>query len=297
MKMDVAYESHEKYTEDFPFIFHKDIIKGGEPEDDVAIIFRNGERHYYAAGRTNWHKNIELLYFFDGEGELHAGNTTYKTHKNELYVINSNDLHSVSSPSYTSYYCLIIDRNFCRQNDCAVEKLRFLNEDPANETLSRLFAAVVRAFDAEDALRDLKIKSTVLSLLCELATAHASPTEVSIRTEKNAIPIKTALHYIEENLTKRLTLADVASAAGMSKYYFANAFRRAVGCTCIDYINSMRCHLAQSLLAKGEHTVSEVCYLCGFENLSYFSRTFHRYMGMLPSACRKKESGRGKALS
>ncbi len=289
MKTDIAYESHEKYTEDFPFIFHKDTIKGGEPEDEREIVFRDGERHYYAAGRTNWHKNIELLYFFEGEADLHAGNTTYKTHPGELYVITSNDLHNVSSTTSTGYYCLIIDRNFCQQNDCTVEKLRFLNENPSDPRLQSLFSAVIEAFDTHDAFRKLRIKSSVLALLSELAVCHATFANVALQTDKNTLPIKTALHYIEENLTKHLSLSDVANAAGMSKYYFANAFRRAVGCTCIDYINSMRCHMAHSLLTKGEHTVSEVCYLCGFENLSYFSRTFLRYIGMLPSACRKKE--------
>ncbi len=289
MKTNVTYENHEKYTEQFPFIFHRDIIKGKAPEDESAIVFKDGERHYYAAGRVNWHKNIEILFFFDGEGELHAGNKIYTTRKNEVYVINSNDLHNVSSEDYTGYYCLIVDRNFCLQNNCPVDTLCFSNERPDDKTLVDMFSDIVSAFSSSGSLRTLRIKSSVLRLLTELSLRHAVESQKKTVSDKNTLPIKAALQYIEENLTAKLTLSDVASAAGMSKYYFAGAFRRAVGCTCIEYINEMRCHMAKSLLAKGECTVGEVCYLCGFENLSYFSRTFFRYTGMLPSECRRRE--------
>ena len=53
--------------------------------------------------------------------------------------------------------------------------------------------------------------------------------------------------------------------------------------TVVAYINATRCRNARNLLLGQKHSVSEVAALCGFENSSYFSKTFKAVMGCLPS--------------
>ena len=52
----------------------------------------------------------------------------------------------------------------------------------------------------------------------------------------------------------------------------------------ISFLNLLRCTRAQEYLTSGRFNVSETAALCGFENLSYFSRTYKKHMGMLPSS-------------
>lgn len=50
----------------------------------------------------------------------------------------------------------------------------------------------------------------------------------------------------------------------------------------VKYRNDLRLHLAQTKLQSGEYTVSEAAELCGFSNLSYFTRLYKKQFGRLP---------------
>ena len=70
------------------------------------------------------------------------------------------------------------------------------------------------------------------------------------------------------------------------KYQLTRAFKRATGQTVITFINHVRCQHAANYIANGE-SVSRAALLCGFENFSYFSKTFQKFMEKLPSAYAK----------
>ncbi|EOU2011906.1 helix-turn-helix domain-containing protein, partial [Clostridium perfringens] len=53
--------------------------------------------------------------------------------------------------------------------------------------------------------------------------------------------------------------------------------------TILDYINHIRCINARNLILYNGYTISESAYKSGFNNLSYFSKTYKKYMGLLPS--------------
>lgn len=294
MKTNVIHEDHSEYTEHFPFIFHFDIITRSDVSIEVSIENHKidsdcCETHlFYQKCPVNWHKNMEILYFKEGHARLSCGSEIYDALPGMVYIINPNFLHTVSTDTGTKYYCLIVDKDFCTQNDMPTDSIVFTNRNPQDPVAVSLFNAVAEAFSTpKDPLRSLRVRAAVLSLLCCLCDKHAVLGAPAVETDRSVAPIKAAIRYIDQNLTHRMTLDEIAAAAGISKYYFANEFRRAVGSTCVEYINTLRCQHAKALLATGDYTVSEVCFLCGFENLSYFSKTFFRYTGSSPSSCKK----------
>ena len=289
MKSIVIHENHADRTESIPLIIHYDIMKKTGKVMEKERHEKN-KLYHYGSCPVNWHKNIELLCFCEGNAHLFCGNESFEAGEGSLFVINANCLHSVSTDDYTTYYCLIIDHDFCLQNDIPIDSIHFKNNDPRSPALYELFLEIADAFKKEDAFRALRIKSRVLRLLTLLCEQHSSPLAITPDADRSVVSIKTALQYIDQNLTRKLSLSEIASVAGMSKFYFANEFRHAVGCTCVEYVNTMRCHHAKALLATGKYTVGEVCYLCGFENLSYFSKTFFRYTGEMPSAYKKQRA-------
>ncbi|ELP5185316.1 helix-turn-helix transcriptional regulator, partial [Clostridium perfringens] len=68
-----------------------------------------------------------------------------------------------------------------------------------------------------------------------------------------------------------------------SKYYTCRTFKEVTGKTILDYINHIRCINARNLILYNGYTISESAYKSGFNNLSYFSKTYKKYMGLLPS--------------
>jgi AraC-like DNA-binding protein len=72
----------------------------------------------------------------------------------------------------------------------------------------------------------------------------------------------------------------------MNRSAFCSFFKRQTGKTYFTYLNEMRIEEASRLLKEGGMSVSDVCFACGFNDISYFSRTFRRIKGYPPSGCR-----------
>ena len=88
---------------------------------------------------------------------------------------------------------------------------------------------------------------------------------------------------IKKNLTNEKFTVDVLAAEmAVSR---SNLRRKIIGVTGLapnDYIRLVRLKVAAELLKEGKYRVSEVCYLIGFSNHSYFSTCFQKQFGILP---------------
>lgn len=88
--------------------------------------------------------------------------------------------------------------------------------------------------------------------------------------------------YIEDNLSQKITLADVALLVNMSESAFSHFFKKKTGISFITYLNNMRVAKACDLLASTSLSASEICYDCGFNNKSNFIRIFTKRKNMTP---------------
>ena len=104
-------------------------------------------------------------------------------------------------------------------------------------------------------------------------------------SEKNTkkAMVKKAIKYIRKNYSNPLSLDEIAAGIGFSRYYFCHIFKEMTGMSVISYINLIRCENAKSLMLLRKYSISEIALMCGFENFSYFSKTYKKYMGRLPS--------------
>lgn len=92
--------------------------------------------------------------------------------------------------------------------------------------------------------------------------------------------------YIDQHLTKRLTLGKLAGVAHLSPIYFAKLFRRQTGLSPMAYLRQRRIEQAKSLLAGSDETIERIATAVGFDDPFHFSRTFRRLTGQSPSAYR-----------
>lgn len=94
--------------------------------------------------------------------------------------------------------------------------------------------------------------------------------------------MKAVVDYVDSHLTSRITLARMATAAGLSRMYFAAQFRAATGMRPHDYVLQRRINRAQELLRDGKLTLVEVALGVGFQSQSHFSTVFKRLVGKTP---------------
>ena len=94
------------------------------------------------------------------------------------------------------------------------------------------------------------------------------------------------VHAARERLEKRYdephTASDLARSAGMSMFHFTRVFSELIGRPPHRYLNEIRLKAAHQMLREGR-SVTEVCFACGYNNLSHFSRSFASRYGAPPS--------------
>lgn len=88
--------------------------------------------------------------------------------------------------------------------------------------------------------------------------------------------------YIEKNYNNDISLSDVAGLVNMSDSAFSHFFKSKTNTRFIDYLNELRIAKACQLLTDTNETVSEICYSCGFNNMSNFLRLFKKKKGQTP---------------
>lgn len=104
-------------------------------------------------------------------------------------------------------------------------------------------------------------------VLASSSFAHTARSNESRRVEK-------VKQYINDHYAEPLKLADLAGLVGMSPVSFSRFFRQRTGRTLSDYIVDIRLGYAARMLVDSSKNISEICYECGFNNLSNFNRTF-----------------------
>ena len=77
-------------------------------------------------------------------------------------------------------------------------------------------------------------------------------------------------------------LNDLAQAANLTPNYFCRFFQKVTHRSPIDYLNRYRIEMASIQLMKTTNSITDIAFSCGFNDLSYFIKLFHRYKGMAP---------------
>ncbi|HEY5561100.1 MAG TPA: AraC family transcriptional regulator [Clostridiaceae bacterium] len=270
----INYEPHIHDDPSFPIIFHLDYIKRG------AIFL------------THWHESMEILFVIEGSITVLSDAKSITANKEDIVIINSNNIHHIQSlEEISEYYCLIIDKKLCEEFGLYIEEIVFerLIKD---KTCSLKFNVIKNELLQKKVFYKAAVKSAIIDLLIHFYrgfTLSESPLSNKLENSKIEI-IKKSIKYIRNNYNKSISTADAALEIGLSKSYFCRIFKEITGYTPVFYINYIRCFNGKKLFQSGKYTVSEVALLCGFDNLSYFSKIYKKHMGCLPSLNKKGDS-------
>lgn len=108
--------------------------------------------------------------------------------------------------------------------------------------------------------------------------------------KKNYLPgrqyqtIKPAIAYIDEHFTDgKISMDFLAQCCGISTSYLKKLFVRKFGISPNRYIIQRKIHFACDLLLMHRYSIAQVAAMCGFEDVSFFSRQFKEYVGVAPT--------------
>ncbi len=248
--------------------------------------------YFFHAGNSytmpHWHENIEILYFH-GDGVMFCDRTSYKVHTHDIAVFNSNALHSVPLSSPVGHDCLIIDGGFLAKCDISIAETKFdciISDGEAQRLYLEIKKAIAERKENDSRFGAAAVKSAILAFMVYLCRNFS---QKDTYEQGHGDSVKRALGYIKSHFDEPLTIDRIADSVNVSKYYFCREFHRETGFTVVRYINNLRCREAEKLLRNGKYTVGEVARMCGFENLSYFTRTYKTIIGHTPTESRNVE--------
>lgn len=123
-------------------------------------------------------------------------------------------------------------------------------------------------------------ESIVLTAFAELFKANGRIAPLrSAGNEHHAVSL--AREYLENNVSRKVSLDDLASITGLSSYYFLRVFKKSTGMTPHAYFTARRIEKARKLLLN-KVPFAEVALDCGFGDQSHFSHKFKQVMGVTP---------------
>ncbi|MBI3529131.1 MAG: helix-turn-helix transcriptional regulator [Betaproteobacteria bacterium] len=116
--------------------------------------------------------------------------------------------------------------------------------------------------------------------------AVAEVNNVAVMGQLSRRRLSRAMEYIHANLAEGVRTEDVASAAGLSAFHFARAFKRTTGMTPYRFLVMARVERVKKLLRKSETCLAEIAVEAGFVDQSHMTNVFRRSTGMTPHAFR-----------
>jgi AraC-like DNA-binding protein/ligand-binding sensor protein len=99
---------------------------------------------------------------------------------------------------------------------------------------------------------------------------------------RHAAALRKAERFIWANYTRKISLKEIAAVSGLSAPYFSTIFKEDMGENLSHYLNRLRVEKASVMLTETNMSLNEIARACGFEDQSWFSKTFRAYTGITP---------------
>ena len=159
--------------------------------------------------------------------------------------------------------------------------------EPAVE---RLVQALVALDGVERDLVALYVEALCLAILTRLLSMRGHRDLPATGRRMAPLPkwrLKRVVDYVNAHLASRITLADLAGAAGRTRMHFAAQFRVATGSRPHDFVLRRRIERAQQLLRDPSLALADIALSVGFQNQAHFTTVFKRFTGATPHRWRR----------
>jgi AraC-like DNA-binding protein len=157
--------------------------------------------------------------------------------------------------------------------------------------LSGLEPTLVAALAAPESYGPLFLDHLALAVASHIAERYGALRRAPIRAGTlTPWQERRARDMIAANLTKELSLAEIAAECRLSLAHFSRAFKASLGITPHAWLQASRISTAKHLLQHPALSYAEIAVRCGFADQSHFTRTFKRATGLTPGAWRRSRA-------
>ena len=261
----------------------------------------------------HWHEEMEILYIEGSGYSVEVDTHDVTTEEASFYFLNQEQLHSVELSADCLEYAMLFRPDMLSFSSYDLtqqqlllpllgQKLLFPSRiplaSPAGQELKTSLLPLLKSAPAPSAVSLLHAKAVLLETIAILSShkLFLSSESGSGRDSQRILTIKRLLSYIHENYTHRIYLHELADLAGMDPQYLCRFFKRSLGKTLTEYINSLRIEKACQSLRDTDDKILDICYDCGFQNMGHFISCFKRLTRKTPSNYRESLKFQEKSI-
>lgn len=255
----------------------------------------------------HWHEELEAAIITEGRAIIASGREKYVLNPGEGIFINSGVLHGAwhADTPVCRIHSLVFHPRLVGGSLDSVFYQDYVRPLTENATLEDVFlapgvvwqqealSAMETAWQAcfrEDAGYEFRVRSALSELVWLLHSNLPGKRGVSdAHSGRSAERIKAMLSYIHLNYAGELSTRQIAASAMISESECLRCFRSTIGTTPIQYVKQYRIQQAAQLLSTTQERVSDIASRCGFQDMSYFTRSFREIKGCVPTEYRKSE--------
>lgn len=242
----------------------------------------------------HWHHHYEIIRILSGSFHLTLDSDTRSYHEGDIIFITDGMLHGGNPEDNTCVYdCIVFDLQILMQNNHICSKAihdimnhkivinTLLSEN--NTSVLPIVDSLAKALSGRHTGYEFMTQGCLYQLLGTVLEEHLYRENIYDLTQSRRLnSIKEVLTYISENYSRNISLDMLSKIAGMNPKYFCRYFHSMMERTPIDYLNYYRIECACEMLSTKNISVKEAAISCGFNDESYFIKTFSKYKGITP---------------
>jgi AraC-like DNA-binding protein len=268
---------------------------------NASFIFESGEMPYLPTEQWHYHPEFELIVFMEGKGTRIIGDNVDTLTPGELLLIGPNLPHAISFEKKSSpgkfrnlphMTVIQFDRNFLGKEIWERTEFFLVQEmlDRASRGIRFTGPVVERVCSGVQKMQTQVGVKKIMTLLCLLEEMASCETGESLSNygfiqtlEANDEKITRVYEYTLTHFRDDISLETVAALVYLSQSAFCRFFKLKTGKTYTEFLTEVRIGYACKLLLQEKLNVSQICYECGYRNLSNFNRYFKEVTQNTPS--------------
>lgn len=237
----------------------------------------------YQISRENYN-NYMVFYIIGGRLSVTSGGRTMVAEKGKVGFLNCHEPHEYHTIGHTEFLWLHLDGGATGKFYEYLTRLYggFVFLPPGAEEVREMLSRLISSYQNDRQMQETERSRQVYALLTQLLAGGASDKETA--EQQMFAP---ALQFIRENISRPITLQDIAGTVNMSQYHFSHLFKKCYGCSPYEYLILERINCAKYLLKTSRLPVKEIAQRVGYQNASTFSSVFTAKVGLSPVTFRK----------
>ncbi|MBE5882712.1 MAG: helix-turn-helix domain-containing protein [Lachnospiraceae bacterium] len=278
---------------------NSEIIAYDEPGIPVYIVngrLSDSVNYHFLC---HWHEDMEFVYVVDGTMDYYVNGKSISLKTGDLILINSGRLHYAYSDTRKEchYYCVILHPSLITSNKKLYEKyispiVSTCEPDyyifKSDDDITKLILAIHDAKTGSSPSYELDVINLFQTLWIQLyhRTLPYHHTEVP-DSDPDLATQREMVSFIYQNYSNMITLGDIAASGQVCRSKCCQIFKKYMGQSPMDFVNSYRLECSQQLLENTNMSITDICLACGFNHQSYFTKQFRLKYHCTPKSYRK----------